>query len=316
MGYCPGIENYSRHLSGREEGEPPDTVLSTTFPTISPFIDESHVTVPQMRRHVRRRPQPQAQTLVDYGFRLPVGAGQPTARYDEFESLRRNQVVLRVGHPGRRRAREEGGISSSSRSSAPPGLLDPSSTVRPSRGPGEDLYGEIRERAERGERVLVTTLTKRWPRTSPTTSRNVGSRSATAQRDRRPSSAWRSSTSSARAISTSSSGINLLREGSICPRCHSSAILDADKEGFLRSSTSLIQTIGRAARNVHGKVIMYADRMSEAMGPGDTGDRAPTSDPARVQRAARNHAAFDLQGRSGYSRARTASRALTGRGRG
>ena len=261
VGYCSGIENYSRHLDQRPAGSPPWTLMDYLPSDYLLFLDESHMTVPQIRG-MYNGDQARKSTLVEYGFRLPSAMDNRPLTFDEFEKhmgytiytsatpadfelKRANQVVEQIIRPT--------------------GLVDPEVEVRPSRGQVDDLYAEIKKRTENHERVLVTTLTKRMSEDLTDYLKELGvkvnylhSEVETLERvgilrDLRTG------------VFDVLVGINLLREGLDLPEVSMVAILDADKQGFLRSGTALIQTIGRAARNVHGKVIMYADNMTDAM---------------------------------------------------
>jgi excinuclease ABC subunit B len=261
MGYCPGIENYSRHLSGREEGERPAVLLDFFPDNFLAFVDESHVTVPQVRG-MYEGDRSRKLSLVRYGFRLPSALDNRPLYFAEFEQLL-NRVIYVSATPGREELdKSEQLVEQVIR---PTGLLDPELEVRSTEGQIEDLYAEIKHRIAVGQRVLVTTLTKRMAEDLAEYLSELGlkvrylhSEIETIER-----------VEILKALRTGEFdvlvGINLLREGLDLPEVSLIAILDADKIGFLRSATSLIQTIGRAARHVDGKVIMYADRMSEAM---------------------------------------------------
>src|SRR5579863_5812037 len=262
MGYCHGIENYSRHLSGRLPGEPPPTLLDYLPQDALIFIDESHQTIPQLHG-MFHGDRSRKQTLVDYGFRLPSALDNRPLTFEEFEH-RIGQVIYVSATPGPYELTKSGGevVEQIIR---PTGLIDPETEVRPTRNQIDDLLAEIRDRAARNERVLVTTLTKRMAEDLTEYYTEVGVRCrylhseietlerVTILRDLR------------RGEFDVLVGINLLREGLDLPEVSLVAILDADKEGFLRSETSLIQTIGRAARHVSGMVLMYADNMTASM---------------------------------------------------
>ncbi|MCL1927827.1 MAG: excinuclease ABC subunit B [Treponema sp.] len=267
MGYCPGIENYSAPLAGRKPGEAPDTLIDYLLrnPDGSPahltFIDESHVTVSQIGA-MYAGDRSRKQNLVDYGFRLPCALDNRPLRYDEFES-RIGATVFVSATPGSYETKKSKRVVE--QMIRPTGLLDPEIEVRPSEGQMEDIYGELRERIKAGERSLILTLTKKMAEdlTDYLTSlglkvRYIHSEVETIERVEILT-ALRSGSFDVLV------GINLLREGIDLPEVSFIAILDADKIGFLRSLTSLVQIIGRAARNAAGKVIMYADRMSDAM---------------------------------------------------
>jgi len=261
MGYCPGIENYSRHLGGRKEGERPAVLLDYFPPKFLAFIDESHVTLPQVRgMYVGDRARKLA--LVKYGCRLPSALDNRPLNATEFASLL-DRAIYVSATPGE----EEVGKSSQvvEQLIRPTGLLDPRVEVRPSEGQMEDLYGEIRKQVAAGERTLVTTLTKRMAEDLTDYLAELGLKvrylHAEVETIERVE-LLRDLRAGAFDVLV---GINLLREGLDLPEVSLIAILDADKIGFLRSATSLVQTIGRAARNVNGRVVMYADRMSDAM---------------------------------------------------
>ena len=261
MGYCSGIENYSRHLSGRAEGERP-AVLIDYFPDrFLTFIDESHVTVPQVGG-MFAGDRSRKLSLVNYGFRLPSALDNRPLMFDEFESLL-DQVVFVSATPRKDELEKSDQIVE--QVIRPTGLLDPVIVVRPSDGQIEDLYGEIRERIVAGERVLVTTLTKKMSEDLTDYLTNLGLKVRYLHSEIETIERVEILTQLRKGEFDVLVGINLLREGLDLPEVSLIAILDADKIGFLRSATALIQTIGRAARNVNGKVIMYADRMSDAM---------------------------------------------------
>ena len=261
MGYCNGIENYSRHLDGRKPGEPPFTLIDYFPKDMLCIIDESHVTVPQIRG-MHEGDRSRKVTLVEHGFRLPSALDNRPLRYDEFE-VRIPQFIYVSATPGDYELRvSQNNVEQIIR---PTGLLDPKIDVRPIRGQIDDLEDEIRERVARHERVLVTTLTKRMAEDLTDHLLDAGIRvnymhSDTATMDR---------VEILRDLRQGKIdvlvGINLLREGLDLPEVSLVAILDADKEGFLRNRRSLIQTIGRAARNADGEVIMYADTVTESM---------------------------------------------------
>lgn len=261
MGYCNGIENYSRHLDGRKPGEPPFTLIDYFPKDMLCIIDESHVTVPQIRG-MHEGDRSRKVTLVEHGFRLPSALDNRPLRYDEFEA-RIPQFIYVSATPGDYELRvSQNNVEQIIR---PTGLLDPKIDVRPIRGQIDDLEDEIRVRVARRERVLVTTLTKRMAEDLTDHLLDAGIRvnymhSDTATMDR---------VEILRDLRQGKIdvlvGINLLREGLDLPEVSLVAILDADKEGFLRNRRSLIQTIGRAARNADGEVIMYADTVTESM---------------------------------------------------
>ena len=261
MGFCNGIENYSRHLDGRKPGEPPFTLIDYFPKDMLCIIDESHVTVPQIRG-MHEGDRSRKVTLVEHGFRLPSALDNRPLRFDEFEA-RIPQFIYVSATPGDYELRvSQNDVEQIIR---PTGLLDPKIDVRPVRGQIDDLEDEIRERVARKERVLVTTLTKRMAEDLTDHLLDAGIKvnymhSDTATMDR---------VEILRTLREGKIdvlvGINLLREGLDLPEVSLVAILDADKEGFLRNRRSLIQTIGRAARNADGEVIMYADVVTDSM---------------------------------------------------
>jgi excinuclease ABC subunit B len=261
MGYCPGIENYSRHLSGRKEGERP-AVLIDYFPKhFITFIDESHVTVPQVRG-MYAGDRSRKLSLVNHGFRLPSALDNRPLFFAEFESLL-DKIVFVSATPGDEESDKSKQIIE--QIIRPTGLLDPEIEVKPTGGQIEDLYGEIKKRNEAGDRTLVTTLTKRMAEDLTDYLLNMGLKVRYLHSEIETIERVEILTELRTGAFDVLVGINLLREGLDLPEVSLIAILDADKIGFLRSATSLIQTIGRAARNVNGKVIMYADRTSDAM---------------------------------------------------
>lgn len=263
MGYCRGIENYSRHLTGRAPGEAPPTLMDYLPADAMILIDESHVTIPQLRG-MYRGDRSRKQNLVEYGFRLPSALDNRPLSFEEFEE-RRPQAIYVSATPGRFELEQTGGAVVE-QIIRPTGLMDPEIEVRPVKGQVDDLLEEIRRRTEVGERVLVATLTKRMAEelTEYYTELGVSVRylhSEIETLDR---------IKIIRDLRLGNFdvlvGVNLLREGLDLPEVSLVAILDADKEGFLRSETSLVQTSGRAARNLNGKVIFYADRITDSMG--------------------------------------------------
>ncbi len=262
MGYCPGIENYSRHLSGREEGERPAVLIDYYPEKYLCFIDESHVTIPQLRA-MYNGDRARKTSLVDYGFRLPSALDNRPLYYAEIEELL-DSVVYVSATPSEEEL-EKSDKAVVEQIIRPTGLLDPEVTVRPSEGQIEDLYAEIRKRIEAGERTLVTTLTKKMAEDLTNYLQGMGLKVRYLHSEVETIERVEILTDLRAGKFDVLVGINLLREGLDLPEVSLIAILDADKIGFLRSATSLIQTIGRAARNVNGTVIMYADRMSDAM---------------------------------------------------
>ncbi len=262
IGYCHGIENYSRHFSGRLPGEAPPTLLDYLPHDAVIYIDESHQTIPQLQG-MYHGDKSRKDILVNYGFRLPSARDNRPLTFEEFEN-RVNQVVYVSATPGPYELTKSAGVVIE-QIIRPTGLTDPEIDIRPIRGQVDDLLNEIRIRSEKGERVLVTTLTKRMAEDLAEYYSEVGVRCA-----------WMHSEVSAldrvkiirdlrRGEYDVLIGVNLLREGLDIPEVSLVAVLDADKEGFLRSSGSLIQTIGRAARNVNGRAILYADVMTASM---------------------------------------------------
>ena len=261
-GTCAGIENYSRHLDGRAPGEPPATLLNYFPEDYLLVVDESHVTVPQVDG-MYRGDRARKETLVEYGFRLPSALDNRPLRFDEFEQLA-HQTLFVSATPAEHE-RKLAGTRVAEQIIRPTGLLDPKVEVRPVHGQVDDLYGEIRKAAAAGERVLVTTLTKRMSEELTDYLRGLGVRVKYLHSDidtlERAEILDQLRAGSFDVLV----GINLLREGLDLPEVALVAILDADKEGFLRSTTSLIQTFGRAARNVNGRAILYAERETESI---------------------------------------------------
>ncbi len=261
MGFCPGVENYSMHLSGRKWGEKPYSLLKYFPDDYLTIIDESHVTVPQIRG-MYNGDRARKETLVEYGFRLPSAKENRPLRFDEFESSI-NQILYVSATPGAYELSRSANVVE--QIIRPTGLVDPEVIIRPVKGQVEDLLGEVKKRAKKDERVLVTTLTKKMAEDLTDYYAKIGvkvrymhSEIDTLERidivdDLR------------RGTFDVLVGVNLLREGLDLPEVSLVAILDADKEGFLRNETSLIQTIGRAARNSNGQVIMYADEMTDSV---------------------------------------------------
>jgi excinuclease ABC subunit B len=262
MGYCHGIENYSRHLSGRLPGEPPPTLLDYLPQDALLFIDESHQTIPQLHG-MFHGDRSRKQTLVDYGFRLPSALDNRPLTFEEFEH-RVGQVIYVSATPGPYALTKSGGevVEQIIR---PTGLIDPEVEVRPTRSQIDDLLGEIRARAKAGERVLVTTLTKRMAEDLTEYYSEVGVRCRYLHSEIETLERVKILRDLRRGEFDVLVGINLLREGLDLPEVSLVAILDADKEGFLRSGGSLIQTMGRAARHLHGKAILYADVETDSM---------------------------------------------------
>ena len=261
LGYCSGIENYSRVIEGRPVGSPPHTLLDYFPKDFVLFIDESHVTLPQVRA-MYNGDRARKTTLVDYGFRLPCAFDNRPLKFEEFEK-RLNQVVYVSATPGEYERTRSGQIVE--QVIRPTGLLDPRIEVRPVEGQIDDLIGEINQRTQRSERVLVTTLTKRMAEDLTAYLQNAGIRVRYMHHDIDTIERMEIIRDLRLGEFDVLVGINLLREGLDLPEVSLVAILDADKEGFLRSETSLIQTIGRAARNADGMVVMYADTITPSM---------------------------------------------------
>jgi len=262
VGYCHGIENYSRHLSGRLPGEAPPTLLDYVPQDFLMFIDESHQTVSQVRG-MFNGDRARKQTLVDYGFRMPSALDNRPLTFEEFEH-RLNQVVYVSATPGPYELTKSGGVVVE-QVIRPTGLVDPQIEVRPVKGQVDDLLEEIRIRAERNERVLVTTLTKRMAEDLAEYFAEIGVRCRYLHAEVETLDRIRILRDLRRGEFDVLIGINLLREGLDLPEVSLVAILDADKEGYLRSATSLIQTIGRCARHIEGRAILYADRRTGSM---------------------------------------------------
>jgi excinuclease ABC subunit B len=262
IGYCHGIENYSRHLSGRLPGEAPPTLLDYVPNDFLLFIDEAHQTVPQVRA-MYHGDRSRKQTLVDYGFRMPSALDNRPLTFEEFEH-RLNQVVYVSATPGPYELTRSGGTYVE-QVIRPTGLVDPQVEIRPVKGQVDDLLEEIRIRAGKNERVLVTTLTKRMAEDLSEYFTEIGVRCRYLHSEVETLDRIKILRDLRRGEFDVLIGINLLREGLDLPEVSLVAILDADKEGFLRSTTSLIQTIGRCARHVEGRAILYADRRTNSM---------------------------------------------------
>jgi excinuclease ABC subunit B len=262
MGFCRGIENYSRHLTGKKAGEPPPTLLDYLPLDAIMVIDESHQTVPQLGA-MYKGDQSRKSTLVEYGFRLPSAKDNRPLNFQEFER-RIGQTIYVSATPGPYELTKTGGeiVEQIIR---PTGLLDPEVEVRPVRGQIDDLLNEVQKRSEKNERVLVTTLTKKMAESLSEYFAEVGVKVNYLHSDIETLERIKILRDLRRGEFDVLVGINLLREGLDLPEVSLVAILDADKEGFLRSTRSLIQTIGRAARNVHGNAILYADKITDSM---------------------------------------------------
>ena len=262
MGYCPGVENYSRYFDGRKPGQRPFTLIDYFPDDFLCFIDESHVTLPQIRAmfggdHSRK------ETLVEYGFRLPAASDNRPLTFDEFEAITHQKVYVSATPADYELEKSEGLVVE--QIVRPTGLLDPPIEVRPTKNQVDDLMEEIRKRAEKDERVLVTTLTKRMAEELDSYFTKMGVRCRYIHSDVDTAERVEIIEDFKNGLFDVLIGVNLLREGLDIPTVSLVAILDADKEGFLRSGRALTQTAGRAARNVNGLVIMYADTVTESM---------------------------------------------------
>jgi len=262
IGYCHGIENYSRHLSGRAAGEPPTTLLDYLPDDALIIVDESHQTVPQVRG-MYHGDRSRKEALVEHGFRLPSALDNRPLTFDEWQS-RLNQVVFVSATPGPYELASSEGVVVE-QIIRPTGLIDPIVEVRPVKGQVDDLLHEIRSRAVRGERILITTLTKRMAEDLSQFYQELGVRVRYLHSEIETLERMQILRDLRRGVFDVLIGINLLREGLDLPEVSLVAILDADKEGFLRSSGALIQTSGRAARNLNGRVFMYADVVTDSM---------------------------------------------------
>ena len=261
MGYCSGIENYSRHMSERKAGEAPYTLIDYFPDDFLIMVDESHVTIPQVRA-MYNGDRARKESLIEYGFRLSSALDNRPLKFDEFVE-RINQIVYVSATPGPYEMEVETNVAE--QIIRPTGLLDPSIEIRPIKGQMDDLLGEIHKRAAKNERVLVTTLTKKMAEDLTEFLKEMGVRVRYLHSDIVTIERAEIIRDLRAGVFDVLVGINLLREGLDMPEVSLVAILDADKEGFLRSDTAMIQTIGRAARNVNGHVIMYADRVTGSM---------------------------------------------------
>ena len=261
MGYCSGIENYSRHMSERKAGEAPYTLIDYFPDDFLIMVDESHVTIPQVRA-MYNGDRARKESLIEYGFRLPSALDNRPLKFDEFVE-RINQIVYVSATPGPYEMEVQTNMAE--QIIRPTGLLDPSIEIRPIKGQMDDLLGEIHKRAAKNERVLVTTLTKKMAEDLTEFLKEMGVRVRYLHSDIVTIERAEIIRDLRAGVFDVLVGINLLREGLDMPEVSLVAILDADKEGFLRSDTAMIQTIGRAARNVNGHVIMYADRVTGSM---------------------------------------------------
>jgi excinuclease ABC subunit B len=262
MGYCHGIENYSRHFTGRLPGEPPPTLLDYVPREFVMFIDESHQTVPQLHG-MWHGDRSRKANLIEYGFRLPSALDNRPLQFEEFEN-RVNQVIYVSATPGPYELTKSAGVVVE-QIIRPTGLIDPEVEVRPVKGQIDDLLGEIRKRVDKGQRVLVTTLTKRMSEDLAEYYSEVGVRCRYMHSEIETLERIKILRDLRKGEFDVLIGINLLREGLDLPEVSLVAILDADKEGFLRSAGSLIQTIGRCARHLEGRAVLYADRMTDSM---------------------------------------------------
>ncbi|HYG58901.1 MAG TPA: excinuclease ABC subunit UvrB [Symbiobacteriaceae bacterium] len=263
IGFCSGIENYSRHLTGRPPGASPYTLLDFFPDDFLMVIDESHVSIPQVGA-MYNGDKARKDNLIDYGFRLPSASDNRPLKFQEFEE-RLNQVIYVSATPGPYELRRVPQEQIAEQIVRPTGLLDPELEVRPIKGQIDDLYAEIRTRAAKNQRVLVTTLTKKMAEDLTDYLKELGVRVRYLHSDIETIERMQIIRDLRLGVFDVLVGINLLREGLDLPEVSLVAILDADKEGFLRAERSLIQTIGRAARNAEGRVIMYADRMTDSM---------------------------------------------------
>ena len=261
LGFCKGIENYSRHLSGRQAGEPPPTLIDYLPPQALLFVDESHVTLPQLGG-MYKGDRARKENLVDYGFRLPSALDNRPLRFDEFEKLMPQTVFVSATPAEYERAHQGQVVEQVVR---PTGLVDPVTEIRPALSQVDDLLGEIKRRVAAGERVLVTTLTKRLAEQLTEFYADNGIKVRYLHSDIETVERVEIIRDLRLGVFDVLVGINLLREGLDIPEVSLVAILDADKEGFLRSERALIQTVGRAARHINGTAILYADRVTDSM---------------------------------------------------
>jgi excinuclease ABC subunit B len=261
VGFCSGIENYSRHLDGRSPGEPPYTLLDYFPDDFLMVLDESHVTVPQIHGQFAGD-RSRKEVLVEHGFRLPSAMDNRPLTFEEWYA-RANRVILLSATPARWELEQSAQVVE--QIIRPTGLVDPEVVVRPTKGQIDDLVGEIRDRAEADQRVLVTTLTKKMSEDLTDYLLELGVKARYLHSDIDTLERVQILRELRLGEYDALVGVNLLREGLDLPEVSLVAILDADKEGFLRSETSLIQTIGRAARNIDGQVVMYADEVTNSM---------------------------------------------------
>ncbi len=296
IGYCHGIENYSRHMSGRLPGEAPPTLLDYVPQDYLLFVDESHQTIPQVRG-MYHGDRSRKGTLVDFGFRMPSALDNRPLNFEEFEH-RTNQVIYVSATPGPYELTRSAGVIVE-QVIRPTGLIDPEVEVRPVKGQVDDLLEEIRTRAEKGERVLVTTLTKRMSEDLAEYFGEVGVRCRYLHSEIETLERVRILRDLRRGVFDVLIGINLLREGLDLPEVSLVAVLDADKEGYLRSATALIQTIGRCARHISGRAILYADVMTGSMKQAIDETYQAACQAACLQRSQQHHPAKHCQER-GY----------------
>ncbi len=262
IGYCHGVENYSRHITGRAPGEPPPTLIEYMPSNYMVVIDESHMTVPQLRG-MYAGDRSRKLNLVEHGFRLPSALDNRPLTFDEFEDLV-DQTLYISATPGPYELERSGGVVVE-QVIRPTGLTDPEIEVRPAKGQVDDLLDEVRQRAERSERILITTMTKRMAEELTSYYRDLGVRVRYLHADVDTLDRVKLLRDFRAGDFDALVGVNLLREGLDLPEVTLVAVLDADKEGFLRSTTALVQTSGRASRNVEGRVILYADKVTRSM---------------------------------------------------
>ena len=300
LGFCKGIENYSRHLSGRQAGEPPPTLIDYLPQDALMIIDESHVTIPQLGG-MYKGDRSRKENLVEYGFRLPSALDNRPLRFDEFEKMVRQTVFVSATPADYEREKSGQVVEQVVR---PTGLVDPQVIVRPASTQVDDLLSEINARVKKQERVLVTTLTKRMAEELTEYLAEHGVKVRYLHSDIETVERVEIIRDLRLGEFDVLVGINLLREGLDLPEVSLVAILDADKEGFLRSERSLIQTIGRAARHINGTAILYADRVTDSIRQRHRRDRAAAHEAGRLQRAARHHAQGHHQAHQGHDRRR------------
>ena len=296
VGYCNGIENYSRYLSGRAPGEPPPCLFDYLPDNALLIVDESHQTIPQLGA-MYRGDRSRKETLVEYGFRLPSALDNRPLRFDEWEKLA-PQMIFVSATPGPYELQRSGQVVE--QLVRPTGLVDPEVELRPVRTQVDDVLSEIKICVERGERVLITTLTKRMAEDLTEYLDEHGVKVRYLHSDIDTVERMEIIRDLRLGKFDVLVGINLLREGLDMPEVSLVAILDADKEGFLRSENSLIQTIGRAARHLNGRAILYADRDDRLDQARHRRDQPPPAQAAGVQRAARHHAARHQEGCRGH----------------